>query len=189
MNERHERKSNAGLAPALVAILVGLTTVISSLWGTFFASSHIPNLPTTTSTAAIALSPFKTFIPLTSTLTPTLLPTATSTQTPMPPDPDTGVIEINYIVLVGDSFPKISEKLLGSDTYATAIRRANCVSTLPVQYELTIKYYTVQDNEALRQIADRLGINAGLIAYINSLDDFSVHLGQLLILPLDNKCY
>lgn len=79
MKNSYHRKHNArnpGPILVMIVILVALATVISALSSTLFASSHIPNLPTTTSTPVIALSPFKTLLPLTPTSTPPSPPLA-----------------------------------------------------------------------------------------------------------------
>ena len=183
MYNHKDKGEGPGPTSVLIAIIAAISTVVAALSGTFFASTHMPNLPTTTSTPAIALSPFKTFIPLTDTPTP---PTPDS---PTPSDPRMQIIEKQYTVVTGDTFEKISDKFFISKMYAEAIRKSNCVNVLSAGTELTIKYYVIQGGDDVFDIADRFKINVGRLDYINAKQNqLVIHPGQFLILPVSNIC-
>ncbi|MBN8583153.1 MAG: LysM peptidoglycan-binding domain-containing protein [Anaerolineae bacterium] len=170
------RRNNSGTLSIMIAVIGAVATVIIALEGTFFVSSRIPNLPTTTSTAAIALSPFKTFLPLTDTATP-------------PPDLLTQIIEETYIVQRDDTFEEISERFFGSRDYAAAIQKSNCIDTIRRNQEITIKYYVIKNGDDVFEIADRLNINYQRLRYINTnQNELIIYPGQYLILPVSNIC-
>jgi len=185
------RKNNPGTQSIIIAVIGAFGTVIIALGGTFFVSSHIPNLPTTTSTAAIALSPFKTFIPLTFTAIPAPTSTFTPSPTPlsMPPDSRMQIIEKQYTVMTGDTFDKISNIFFESEDYGEAISRSNCVNILRAGIKLTIKYYIVQKGDDVFDIADRFQINYQRLRFINADENgLVIYPGDYLILPVSNIC-
>ncbi|MBK9927389.1 MAG: LysM peptidoglycan-binding domain-containing protein [Anaerolineales bacterium] len=180
MYSQKDNREGPGPKSVLLILILAILTVAISLYSTLLVSSRIVNLPTTTTTAVIAL---ETFIAQTETSTPSSPLTSTPSITNLQ------IIEKSYTIVRGDTFDKISESLFGATKYANAIQKSNCIDTIQRDQEIRIKYYIIQNGDDIFEIADRLNINYQRLRFINTdQSEFVIYPGQYLILPVSNIC-